>query len=64
MEAARELRKFLFRKIRLKERQERAGIFEEYLPVIARKAARLAGVKEPDIKPLLKKVAGVDNAES
>jgi DNA topoisomerase-6 subunit B len=62
MEAARELRKFLFRKIKLKERQERAGVFEEYLPVIARKAASLAGLREPDIKPLLKKVAGVGDA--
>ncbi len=63
MEAARELRRFLFRKIKLKERQERAGIFEQYLPVIARKAARLAGVKEPDIKSLLRKVAGVRSDE-
>ncbi len=62
MEAARELRKFLFRKIRLKERQERAGVFEEYLPVIARRAASLAGLREPDIKPLLKKVTGVESA--
>ena len=62
MEAARELKKFLFHKIRLKERQERAGVFEEYLPVIARRAASLAGLREPDIKPLLKKVAGVENA--
>ncbi len=60
MDAARELRRFLYRKIRIKERQERAGVFEQYLPVIARKAASLAGAKEPDIKPLLKKVAGVE----
>lgn len=58
MEAARELRLFLYRRIRAKERQERAGIFEQYLPVIARKAAKLAGVSEPDVKSLLKKVAG------
>ena len=62
MGAARELRRFLFRKVKMKERQERAGVFAEYLPVIARKAARLANVKEPDIKPLLKKVAGVEDA--
>jgi DNA topoisomerase-6 subunit B len=63
MEVARELRKFLYRKIKIKERQERAGVFEQYLPIIAQKAARLASLKEPDIKPLLKKVSGVDNAE-
>jgi len=61
MEAARELRKFLYRRLKAKERQERAGIFERFLPVIARKAARLAGADEPDIKPLLKKIAGVDH---
>ena len=63
MEVARELRKFLYRKIKIKERQERAGVFEQHLPIIAKKAASLANVKEPDIKPLLKKVSGVDNAE-
>jgi DNA topoisomerase-6 subunit B len=62
MEAARELRRFLFRKVKIKERQERAGVFAQYLPVIARKAASLAGMKEPNIKPLLKKVTGVENA--
>lgn len=62
MEAARELRKFLYRRIRAKEREERAGIFEQFLPVIARKAARLANVSEPDIKALLKKVSGADHA--
>jgi len=63
MEVARELRKFLYRKIKIKERQERAGVFEQYLPIIARKAAKLANAREPDIKPLLKRVSGVDNAE-
>ncbi len=63
MEVARELRKFLYRKIRIKERQERAGIFEQYLPIIAKKAARLAGTKEPDVKQLLKKVTGVEHAK-
>lgn len=63
MDAARELRRFLYRKIRVKERQERAGVFEQYLPVIARKAASLAGTKQPDIKPLLKKVTGVEGDE-
>jgi len=60
MDVARELRRFLYRKIHIKERQERAGVFEQYLPVIARKAASLAGTKQPDIKPLLKKVTGVE----
>jgi len=59
MDVARELRQYLYRKIRTKERQQRAGIFEEYLPVIARKAAHLAGVEVPDIKKLIEKVAGV-----
>ena len=63
MEVARELRGFLYRRIRVKERQERAGIFERYLPVVARKAASLAGAREPDIKPLLKKITGVEDAE-
>ncbi|MGQ9788899.1 MAG: DNA topoisomerase VI subunit B [Candidatus Hadarchaeaceae archaeon] len=61
MEAARELKNFLHRRLRAKERQERAGIFEKFLPVVARKAAKLAGAEEPDIKPLLKKIAGVDH---
>lgn len=63
MEVARELRRFLHRKIKIKEQQERAGVFEQYLPIIAKKAAKIANEKEPDIKPLLKKISGVDNAE-
>jgi len=63
MDVARELRRFLYRKIKVKERRERAGIFERYLPVIARKAAKLAGMREPNIKPLLRKVTGAENAE-
>jgi DNA topoisomerase-6 subunit B len=63
MDAARELKHFLYRRIRIKEQQERVGVFEQYLPVIARKAASLAGAKEPDIKPLLKKVTGVNCGE-
>lgn len=62
MEAARELRRFLYRRLRAKERQERAGVFEQFLPIIARKASQLAGVKEPDIKSLLKRVTGVEHA--
>jgi DNA topoisomerase-6 subunit B len=64
MDAARELRRYLYRKIRVKEKQIRAGVFEQYLPIIARRAASLAGVKAPDVKALLKKVAGDKNAES
>jgi DNA topoisomerase-6 subunit B len=63
MEAARELRHFLHRKIRLKERKERAEFFEKYLPVIARKAASLAETEVPDIGPLLKKITGVKHDE-
>ncbi|HDI13135.1 MAG TPA: DNA topoisomerase VI subunit B [Hadesarchaea archaeon] len=63
MEAARELKKFLYRKIKIRERKERAGVFEKYLPIIAKKAAKLAGEKEPDIKPLLEKLTGVEYAK-
>jgi DNA topoisomerase-6 subunit B len=63
MEAARELRHFLHRKIRLKERKERAEFFERYLPVIARKAASLAGTEVPDVDPLLKRITGVKHDE-
>lgn len=64
MEAARELKSFLNRKTRLRERKERAEVFERYLPVIAKKAANLAGEKVPDIVPLLKKVAGGKHADN
>ncbi len=63
MEAARELRRHLYRKIRREERQQRVGIFERYLPIIARRAASLAGKSEPDVRPLLRKVAGEEVAE-
>ncbi len=59
MDVARELRHYLYRKIRTKEKQQRAGIFEQYLPVIARKAAHLAGTEVPDVGKLIEKVAGV-----
>ncbi len=62
MEAAREVKKFLFKRIRAKEKKERAGVFEQYLPVIAQKASKLAMVKEPDIKALLKKATGEEHA--
>jgi DNA topoisomerase VI subunit B len=47
----------------LKERKERAEFFEKYLPVIARKAASLAGTEVPDVDPLLKKITGVKRDE-
>jgi DNA topoisomerase-6 subunit B len=62
MDVARELRLHLYRKIRAKERQQRAGIFERYLPIIAKKGASLAGVDDPDITPLLKRIVGVEDA--
>lgn len=64
MEVARELRAFLNRKIRLRERKERAEMFERYLPVIARKAARLAKRETPDISRLLKKIVGEVHEEA
>jgi len=64
MEAARELKAFLNRKIRMKERREKTLIFERYLPVIARKAAKLAGKSPPDISRVLKKILGEKNAEA
>ena len=63
MDVARELKRHLYRKIRIKERQQRAGVFEQYLPVIAKKAAALAEVEEPEVGPLLKKITRVENAE-
>ncbi len=58
MEVARELRLFLNRKIRIKEKKERAKVFERYLPIIAQKAARLARTRPPEIGKLLRKIAG------
>jgi DNA topoisomerase-6 subunit B len=63
MEVARELRHFLHRKIRLRERQERAELFEKYLPIIAGKAADLAETEVPDVKPLLEKITGVGHED-
>jgi len=60
MDVARELRRFLNRKIRRREQMKRAGIFERYLPIIAKRAANLAETDEPDVGPLLEKVTGVD----
>jgi DNA topoisomerase-6 subunit B len=61
MDVARELRFYLHRKIRQKEREQRAGIFEKFLPIIARRASSLAGEEPPDIRPVLKKVTGLES---
>jgi DNA topoisomerase-6 subunit B len=63
MEVARELRLFLNRKIKMKERRERAMVFERYLPIIAQKAARLARAEVPAIDKLLKRIAGGTDGE-
>jgi len=63
MDVARELRLYLYRKTRQKEREERAGIFERFLPIIARKASSLAGEEPPDIRPVLRKVTGLEDGE-
>lgn len=56
MAVARELNRYLGRGELARERRRRAEIFQKYLPIIARKAASLAGVQEPDIGLLLKRV--------
>jgi DNA topoisomerase-6 subunit B len=61
MDAARELRFYLHRKIRQREREQRAGIFEKFLPIIAKRASSLAGEEPPDIRPVLKKVTGLES---
>ncbi len=63
MKASHELRRFLQHKVRTAERRQRAGIFERYLPIIARRAASLSGKKEPNIEKLMKKVAGTPKEE-
>jgi len=63
MEAARELKAFLNRKIRMRERREKAMVFEKYLPVIAEKAGRLAGRSPPDIRRILAKILGERDVE-
>ncbi len=64
MDVARELRYHLHRKQRQKEREERAGIFEKYLPIIATKAAGLAGVDPPSFERVLMKVMGMEDVEA
>lgn len=63
MESARKLKSFLRKKIKSRERKERAGIFEKYIPIIARKAAAIADKEAPDPEPLIKEIAGVNNAK-
>ncbi|KXB09656.1 hypothetical protein AKJ35_00120 [candidate division MSBL1 archaeon SCGC-AAA833F18] len=63
MESTRNLKSFLRRKIKRRERKERAGIFEKYIPIIARRAAALTDKKVPDAEPLIKEITGVDDAK-
>lgn len=63
MKVARELRGFLRKKAKRRERRERAGIFERYLPIIVEKAADIADKEPPEVEPLLAKIAGVDYDE-
>ncbi|TDA32523.1 MAG: DNA topoisomerase VI subunit B [Hadesarchaea archaeon] len=60
MDVAREVRSYLYRKTKQREREQRAGIFEKFLPIIAKKASSLAEEEPPDIKPVLKKVTGIE----
>jgi DNA topoisomerase-6 subunit B len=56
-EAARSLRLFISRSIRIARERRRLNIFEKYLPIIARFSAKLADKDEtPDIKSLLQMV--------
>lgn len=61
MEASRKLKRFLRKKIKRRERRQRANLFEEYLPIIAEKAADLLGEETPEVEPLVKEIAGVEN---
>lgn len=56
-EVARQLRRFLTRKIRVERQRKRQQIFARYLPKIAQFSTKLAGKrKTPNIEPLLKKL--------
>jgi len=61
MEATRKLRRYLRKKIKKRERQKRANLFENYLPIIAKKAADLLEEEPPEIDDLVRKIAGVEN---
>lgn len=64
MEAARKLRRFLRKKIKKRERRERANLFEKYLPIISQKATELVGEQNtPDVESLVKDIAGIKNDE-
>lgn len=63
MKAARKLRRFLRKKIKKRERKERANLFEKYLPIIAQKAADLVEGEPPEVQPLVKRIAGLENGE-
>jgi len=56
--AARSLRVFISRRIRVAREKRRLDIFEKYLPKVAEFAAKLAGFEdEPEIRPLLNVVS-------
>ncbi len=62
MGSARKLRRFLRKKIKKRERRQRANLFEEYLPIIAQKAATLVGTDEPpEVEPLVEDIAGIED---
>ncbi|MFW6385756.1 MAG: DNA topoisomerase VI subunit B [Candidatus Hadarchaeota archaeon] len=61
MASARELKRFLRRKIKRRERQQRANLFEKYLPIIAQKASDLTDNEAPEIDSLVKQIAGVED---
>ncbi|KXB06301.1 hypothetical protein AKJ53_00790 [candidate division MSBL1 archaeon SCGC-AAA382F02] len=63
MKAARKLKSFLRKKLKKKERRERANLFEKYLPIISQKAGDLVGKEPPEIESLVKEIAGVENGE-
>ena len=60
MEAARKLKRFLRKKIKKRERQERANLFQKYLPIISQKAADLVDEDEaPEVDSLVREIAGI-----
>lgn len=61
MASARKLKRFLRKKIKRREKQQRANLFEEYLPIIAQKASDLVDEEPPEVEPLVKSIAGVED---
>ncbi|WP_075056265.1 hypothetical protein [Thermogymnomonas acidicola] len=59
MSAGRQLKLHLQRRKRREKNKERFQLVSELIPEIARKAAKIAGRDEPDIRPLLVRVARV-----